>query len=126
MSVRDVEVRLTKTEDQILGRLGYREYSVTIGTTTLDPVPEVIMKPSSSFGSDQIQDFIRQLGDSGNPVAYFKVTISRLIPESVVRQFARWRIARDGYEADCLPVSIEVTDSRYVVIAAILKQVVTP
>jgi hypothetical protein len=121
-SVRQVEVNASVLEDNILDSLGYREYSVLVGETPLTPKPEVVHKPLKSFSDSQIRNFIDQLGGQGNPISYFGVAVSRAISEATIRSLDYWSVTRDGYQATCLPVSIEVTDSRYNVILAVLKQ----
>lgn len=125
-SVRDIEVLFGGIEDTILDSLGYREYEVTIGANTVTPRPEVINKPLQAFSDGQIRQFIDSLGGQGNPIAYFKVIIARTFLEAIVRDFAYWTLTRETYEAQCLPVQIKVTDSRYEVLLGVLKQSTEP
>ena len=126
MSVRDLEVRLTRLEDNILGRLGYREYTVTVGSTLLDPVPEVLQKSVNAYSETKLASFINALGGQGNPISFYELQVSRLVPESLIRSFVYWTLLRDGLESTCLPVSITVEDSRYKVILAAIKIVSAP
>lgn len=122
MTVRDTEVRLTRTEDNILDRLGYREYTVVVDGVTLDPKPSVINKPLSRFSGDTLNRFIDQLGGKGNPVSFYELSISRLIDETLLRSDVYWYVTRGTYEAKCLPVQFEVLDSRVKVTLGILKR----
>lgn len=122
MSVRDVEVRLASLEDKILEGLGYREYFILIGTTPVKILPGTTQKNQSSYTSEQLQGFADRLGGQGNPIALFKVAVSREVPESLIRSSAYWTLTRSGYTAKCLPIDIVVTDSRYVVLLGVLKQ----
>jgi hypothetical protein len=121
-SVRDIEVKFATVEDNILDNLGYREYVLTVGNTEINPKPEVTQKPIQSFSDGAIRRFIDNLGGQGNPVTYFKVAISREVDESILRAFAPWRLTRGSYVANCLPVELKVTDSRYEVMLGVLKQ----
>lgn len=123
MSLRDIEVRLgANIEDAVLSRLGYREYSVTIGSTPITVLPEVNHKNITSYTQDQLSGFADRLGGNGNPISIFELKLSRVIPESTVRQFGYWILSRDGYEATCLPIDIKVEDSRYIVLLGVIKQ----
>jgi hypothetical protein len=122
MSVRDVEVRLASLEDKILSNLGYREYTLKIGTTSIPILPGITQKNMTSYTPAQLQGFADKLGGQGNPIAIFKLALSREIPEATVRQFAYWYLTRSGYEAKCMPIDIIVTDSRYIITLAVLKQ----
>lgn len=122
VSVRQIEIDLTRVEDNVLGSLGYREYSVVVNNTTLDPVPEVIQKTSTSFSDEDVNKFIQAMGGRGNPSIFFKLTISRLIPEALLRTNNYWTLERDGYVAECLPVDFKVEDARYIVILGVVKQ----
>lgn len=121
MSVRDIEVRLGGLEDNILDNLGYREYAVSVAGVPLDPPPEVIQKSIRSYTEGQMQRFIDAMGGNGNPVAFFEAYISRLIPESTIRTFDYWTIARDGFTAKCLLVDLVVDDSRYKATLGVVK-----
>jgi len=121
MSVRDLEVRLTRLEDSILGRLGYREYEVKVGNQLLDPQPEVVQKSVASYSETKLASFINALGGRGNPISYFELEVSRLVPEAVVRSYQYWSLKRDGFVSECLPVSITTTDARHRVILAAIK-----
>lgn len=125
MSIRDLEVKLTRLEDNILDRFGYREYTVEVGLDTLDPVPEVVQKSLSAYSETKLASFIQALGGQGNPISFYELAISRLISESVVRQFSYWKLTRDGIISECLPVSITVEDARYKVVLATIKQTVS-
>lgn len=119
--IRDVEVRFSGTEDQILERLGYREYEVRVDGVLLEPKPEVIHKAPTSYTSGRYMMFIDKLGGKGNPLGFYEVAISRLLPEDVVRSYKYWEVKRGDYIARCSPVSFEVTDSRFNVILAVVK-----
>jgi hypothetical protein len=121
MSIRDLETRLTGLEDNILDRFGYREFSVVVDGTTLNPPPEVISKGFQDYSEAAISKFINSLGGKGNPTGFFEVTVSRLISETLIRSYKYWTITRDSYVADCLPVAIKVTDSRIIVTLAVIK-----
>jgi len=121
MSVRDLEVRLTRLEDNILGRLGYREYQVKVGNLTLDPQPEVVQKSLAAYSETKLASFIQALGRRGNPISYYELEVSRLVPEATIRSYQYWNLTRDGYVSECLPVSITTTDARYRVILAAIK-----
>lgn len=121
MSIRDLEVRLTETEDRINARLGYREYAVRVDGVLLDPPPEVKHRAITSYRAETYMQFINTLGGSGNPLGFYEVYISRLIPEATVRAYKGWQVTRDTYTARCLPVSLEVQDSRYIVVLAVVK-----
>jgi hypothetical protein len=124
MTIRNLEVRLTRLEDNILGRFGYREYVVEVGNTALDPVPEVVQKSLSAYSETKLSGFINALGGQGNPISFYELAVSRLIAESTIRQFSYWKLTRDGIVSECLPVSITVEDARYKVILATIKQTV--
>lgn len=121
MSVRQTEVNLTKLEDDILEKLGYREYTILIDTTELDPKPQVKPKDASKFSPSEISQFIDRIGGNGNAISYFEVMVSRLIPEALVRSFNYWYLIRDNLTSQCLPVKIETLDSRYKVVLAVIK-----
>lgn len=121
MSVRDIEVRLTKLEDDILDNLGYREFNIEVNGTILNPKPEVIEKPLSGYSSDQIRGFADTLGGQGNPISTFKLMISRTIPENLITDYSYWTLTRDNLVATCLPLEISVEDSRYVVLLGVIK-----
>lgn len=125
MSVRDIEVRLASVEDTLLSRLGYREYTVRVGNTTLEIAPEVIQKSLKAYSDDQLRKFIQSLGSRGNPIAYFEVAVSREIGEPLVRSMDYWYLSRDGYQATCLPCDIQVDDSRYLLVLGVIKQTQT-
>jgi len=121
MTVRDVEVRLASLEDRILDRLGYREYQLTIGTDVVAILPGTEQKNITSYSDEQLRGFANRLGGNGNPIGIFKLKISREVPEATVRQLKYWRLSREGYIADCLPLDIKVTDSRYEVLLGVIK-----
>lgn len=120
-TVRGLEVELTVLEDGILGNLGYREYTVQVGGYVLNPVPEVVQKDAGAYGQTAMNMFIDRLGGEGNPIGFYELQISRAIPEEVIRALEYWTISRDGYVAECLPVALVVTDSRYKVTLAVIK-----
>jgi hypothetical protein len=121
-SVRDIEVRFGSVEDNILNRLGYREYTLTVGNYEVNPLPEVVQKPIQAFSDSQVRRFIDNLGGQGNPITFYKVTISREVPEANLREYVLWTLTRGSYVAECLPVEFTVSDSRYTVILGVLKQ----
>ena len=122
MTVRDVEVRLSSLEDRILDRLGYREYTLTIKDEVIDILPGVQQKNITSYSPSQLQGFADRLGGQGNPISIFNLAISREVPEATIRAFGYWTLSRDGYTAECLPLDIKVTDSRYQVLLGVIKQ----
>lgn len=123
MSVRDIQVRLGgQVEDNILGRLGYREFTVSIGGTELTYPPAIKQMNLKAYSDSQLRGFADALGGQGNPIAYFEVRVSRLEPESLIRSFVYWVLTREGFQAECLPVDIRVNDDRYVVTLAVIKQ----
>lgn len=124
MTVRAIEVDLASLEDKILDSLGYREFTVVVGTTVISPNPEVIDTPKKSLSTAVYQSYIQTLGNNGNPTNFFKVTISREVDESIIRQPKYWRLTRENYVAECLPVEIVVQDSRYLVMLAVIKRIV--
>ena len=120
-NVRDTEVKLTGVEDRLLARLGYRLYDVYVGNQLVDPPPAVTEKPLSSYTGTQLQGFVDALGGNGNPITTFKLEISRLVPESILREFNYWRLERDDYVATCLPIELIVMDSRIKVLLGVVK-----
>jgi len=122
MSVRDLEVRLSELEDNISHNLGYREYLVKVGDTTLEPRPYCDMKKVEDFKPGTLDLFKQNLQGNTTPIGFFSLNISRVISESTIRAYNYWYIIRDGIESQCLPVSIQVEDSRYKVILAIIKK----
>lgn len=121
-NVRRIEVKLASLQDRILGKLGYREYSLSISGTQVDILPGITQKNITSYSPDQLSGFADRLGGQGNPISIFRLELSREVPESLVRQFGYWILSRDGYVADCLPLDIQVTDSRYIVLLGVIKQ----
>ena len=121
MSVRALEVELTRLEDKILGDLGYREYVVQIGNSVLSPIPGVEQKDASAFPSAALSTFIDQMGGHGNPIGFYQLSVSRLIPESLIRSLEYWTLTRDGYVIQALPVALVVTDARYRVTLGVVK-----
>ena len=126
MSVRDLEVRLTRLEDNILSNLGYREYEVVIGDLVVDPKPEVNQKSLAAYSETKLANFINALGGQGNPISFFELQVSRLVDEETVRSYQYWKLTRDSIVAECLPVSITVEDARYKVILAAIKYTSVP
>lgn len=122
MTIRDIEVRLTGLEDNLLDKFGYREFGVRIGTTPLTILPQIEEKDINSFTPQQLTNFANAMGNSGNPTTYFKLTLSRLIDETLVRGFDYWYLTKNDIEIKCMPVSLTETDSRYIVILGVLKQ----
>jgi hypothetical protein len=122
MTVRNLEVRLTELEDDISQNLGYREYIVKVGSTTLDPRPYCDMKKVEDFKPGTLDLFKQNLQGNTTPIGFFSLNISRTIPENIIRTYDYWYIIRDGIESQCLPVSIQVEDARYKVMLAIVKK----
>jgi hypothetical protein len=122
MTVKDLEVRLASKEDEILDRLGYREYEVKIGDTLLTVLPKITQKNITSYSDEQLRGFADRLSGRGNPISIFKLEISREVSESLIRSFEYWTLTRSDYIAECLPVDIVVNDSRYIVTLAVIKQ----
>lgn len=123
MTVRSIEVELASLEDEILDSLGYREFTVTVGSTVISPNPEVVDTPKKNLSTAVYQGYLQTLGNNGHPTNFFKVTISREVAESVIRQAKYWRLTRESYSAECLPVEIVVQDSRYLVMLAVIKRI---
>lgn len=121
MSVRKLEVDLTGLEDRISKELGYREYQVYVGDTLLEPPPNVDQKKVDEFSPKSLDLFQKNLQGNTSPIGFFKLKISRLIPESLIRDYQYWDLIRDNIKSSCLPVSITVEDSRYIVILAVIK-----
>ena len=121
MTVRRLEVELTVLEDNILGDLGYREYIVQIGEFVLDPVPEVEQKDASAFPSAALNTFIDRMGGHGNPIGFYQLSVSRSIPEQLIRSLEYWTLTRDGYVIQALPVALVVADARYRVTLGVVK-----
>lgn len=121
MTVRVIEVDLTKVEDDILRDLGYRETQVQVGTDTIDPPPEVTEIPMGKISVERMHGYVNRLGGNGNPTNIFQVTISRLVDEAIIRQQAYWTLTRDTWIATCLPVELHVDDSRYNLTLAVIK-----
>jgi hypothetical protein len=121
MTVRDIEVKLTSLEDNILNNLGYREYTIAIGATELTIKPEVIQKSIRGYSDGQMQRFIDAMGGQGNPIAFFQIALSRDISESLVRQYDYWTLIRDGLVAKGLLVDLIVEDARYIATVGVIK-----
>lgn len=121
MTVRQVEVDLSGVEDRVLDSLGYREFQVTIGETIIEPKPKITEKPLSSYSESQLRGFADSLGGNGNPISTFKLELSRLIDESIIRGFNYWTLTRSSYVATCLPLEMVVTDSRIKVLLGVIK-----
>jgi len=119
--VRAIEVKLGSLEDKILKDLGYREYNVSIGGILIEPSPLVEPKPLRGYSDSQLRGFADSLGGQGNPITLFKIHISREIDEGLIRSFNYWMLERDGFNAQCLPVEIRETDSRYLVTVGVIK-----
>jgi len=124
MTVRDIEVSLASLEDNILANLGYREFVVAVGSTVISPSPQVVDKPKKNMSTAVFQSYLQALGNNGNPTNFFEVTISREIDENVIRKPNYWKLTRGNYKAECLPVEIVVSDSRYLVMLAVIKRVI--
>lgn len=122
-TVREIEVTLATLEDNILDSLGYREYTVKVGSIGITPNPEVTDVPKDKLGTATYQGYVQALGNNGNPTNFFKLVISREVAESTIRQAKYWTITRESYKAECLPVEIRVQDSRYVVVLAVIKRI---
>lgn len=123
MTVRPIEVQLASLEDDILDSLGYREFTVEVGSTVISPNPEVVDTPKKNIPTAAYQGYLQVLGGNGHPTNFFNIAISREVPEATIRQAEYWTLTRDTYVAQGLPVEIVVQDSRYLVMVAIIKRI---
>lgn len=127
MSLRDTEVKLASLEDQILGKLGYREYTVKIGNSVVSPDPAIALRSHLRFSEDQIKGWTLKLNQgsnsstSGNTITLYELKISREVPETTIRKQDYWYLKRGKNTIKCSMLSLDIKDSRYIVILGVIK-----
>jgi len=121
-TVRNIEVKLASLEDRILGGLGYREFTVSVNGTILNPVPQVKQITTTDYASrDLAEAFDKIVGGNGSPRGFYQLFISRDIPEDLLRSFNYWTLSRGSYTATCLVINYKILDSRILVNLGITK-----
>lgn len=121
--LRQLEADLAQNlEDSILQTLGYREYAVSIGATSLEPRPQVTEVDVKAIPDFQVHKYLTAMGPGANmPNAIFSIEVSRNVPEDLVRSRDPWTITRGSRVSTCKLIDLMITDTRFIATVGVMK-----